>query len=133
MRSLGQPNAAYAGDRGAAEPETRAACSKSRRAGVDLRGQSISAHDRLYLAELLPTLIVWGEKDHIIPVAHAHRAHEAMPGSELALFEHSGHFPHVEEPQRFLHVLEDFFERNPPMHLDAADWQERLTHGHAVS
>lgn len=108
------------------DPGTREAFIKTLRAVIDLRGQSISAHDRLYLAELLPTLIVWGQKDHIIPVAHAHHAHEAMPGSELVIFEHSGHFPHVEEPQRFLHVLEDFFDRNEPMHLDAADWQERL-------
>lgn len=114
------------------DPETREAFIKTLRAVIDLRGQSISAHDRLYLADLLPTLIVWGQKDRIIPVAHAHHAHEAMPGSELVIFEHSGHFPHVEEPQRFLHVLDDFFDRHPAMHLDAAEWQERLAQGQPV-
>ena len=111
------------------DPETRQAFVKTLRAVIDLSGQSVSAHDRLYLAELLPTLIVWGDKDHIIPVAHAHAAHEAMPGSELVTFEHSGHFPHVEEPQRFAEVLLDFLERRPAVVLDADDWQERLVGG----
>ena len=111
------------------DPETRQAFIKTLRAVIDLGGQSVSAHDRLYLAELLPTLIVWGEKDRIIPVEHAHAAHAAMPGSELALFEHSGHFPHVEEPQRFLEVLTDFLERREPVHLDATQWQARLAAG----
>lgn len=111
------------------DPETRQAFVKTLRAVIDLGGQSVSAHDRLYLAELLPTLIVWGEKDHIIPVEHAHTAHEAMPGSELVVFEHSGHFPHVEEPQRFVDVLTSFLERNPAVQLDATEWQERLVGG----
>jgi pimeloyl-ACP methyl ester carboxylesterase len=111
------------------DPATRQAFVKTLRAVIDLGGQSVSAHDRLYLADLLPTLVVWGEKDRIIPVSHAHAAHEAMPGSELVLFEHSGHFPHVEEPARFLDVLLDFFARNPPVHLDADVWQDRLVGG----
>jgi pimeloyl-ACP methyl ester carboxylesterase len=111
------------------EPETRQAFIKTLRAVVDVSGQSVSAHDRLYLAELLPTLIVWGAHDRIIPVAHAHAAHEAMPGSELVLFEHSGHFPHVEEPMRFLSVLSDFLDRTEPMHLDEEQWQDRLALG----
>jgi pimeloyl-ACP methyl ester carboxylesterase len=111
------------------EPETRQAFLKTLRAVVDTSGQSVSAHDRLYLAELLPTLIVWGENDRIIPVSHAQAAHEAMPGSELVLFDRSGHFPHVEEPMRFLEVLSGFFERHEPMHLDEQQWQDRLAQG----
>ena len=108
------------------DPETRQAFIKTLRAVIDVSGQSVSAHDKLYLADLIPTLIVWGVHDRIIPVAHAHHAHEAMPGSELVLFEHSGHFPHVEEPARFVDVLEDFLERRPAMELGEAEWQERL-------
>jgi pimeloyl-ACP methyl ester carboxylesterase len=111
------------------DPDTRKAFVKTLRSVVDIAGQSVSAHDRLYLAELLPTLIVWGEKDRIIPVSHGHDAHEAMPGSELVLFEHSGHFPHLEEPARFLEVLDDFLARHPAMHLDADVWQQRLVGG----
>ena len=43
------------------------------RAVIDVAGQRVSAHDRLYLAAALPTLIVWGDRDRIIPVAHAYR------------------------------------------------------------
>ena len=110
-------------------PETRQAFVKTLRAVVDIGGQAVSAHDRLYLTELMPTLIMWGVHDRIIPVSHAAAAHEAMPGSELVLFDHSGHFPHVEEPIRFLHVLTDFLDRRPPMHLDEQQWQERLAVG----
>ena len=75
---------------------------------VDPGGQAIDASDRLYLTEARPTLIIWGDDDAIIPVAHAHAAHEAMPGSRLEIFEGVGHFPQVEAAARFVEVLEDF-------------------------
>lgn len=111
------------------DPATRQAFIRTLRSVIDLSGQTVSAHDRLYLAELVPTLIVWGERDRIIPVSHGHAAHEAMPGSELEIFERSGHFPHVEEPQRFVAVLESFLDRHDPAVLDAVDWQARLAAG----
>lgn len=109
------------------DPETRAAFLRTLRAVVNIAGQTVSAHDRLYLSSLLPTLIVWGERDRIIPVAHAHDAHRAMPGSQLLLFEESGHFPHTEEPERFVEALVDFVDRTEPIHLDGAEWRELLT------
>jgi pimeloyl-ACP methyl ester carboxylesterase len=51
----------------------------------------VSAHDRLALASLIPSLIVWGERDSIIPVAHGAAAHEAMPGSRFEVFPGAGH------------------------------------------
>ena len=53
------------------------------RAVIEPGGQRVSARDRLNLAALLPTLIVWGERDSIIPVEHGAAAHEAMPGQPL--------------------------------------------------
>jgi len=111
------------------DSETRAAFLRTLRAVVDMGGQAVSAHDRLYLSSLLPTLIVWGERDGIIPVAHAHEAHQAMPGSQLVLFEESGHFPHVEEPQRFIEALTGFVETTEATHLDGRVWHELLTAG----
>ncbi len=49
----------------------------------------------------MPTLIVWGERDRIIPLAHAYRAHEAIPNSRLEVSEGVGHYSHVEEPAHF--------------------------------
>ncbi|MET0459787.1 MAG: alpha/beta fold hydrolase [Ilumatobacteraceae bacterium] len=81
---------------------------------VDARGQRVSAHDRLYLMNETPTLVVWGTDDRIIPVAHAHRAQEAMPHSTLELFERAGHFPHVADPPRFVEAIHTFVASSRP-------------------
>lgn len=91
-----------------AEASSRRAFFRTLRAVVDSGGQSVSAHDRLYLTTGLPTLIVWGEEDTVIPVSHAHAAYRAMPGSRLEIFEGAGHFLHVEEPDRFARSLDEF-------------------------
>src|SRR5207253_6760791 len=46
---------------------------------IDPSGQRVNATDRLYLAAELPTMIVWGERDQVIPPTHAHAAHAAIP------------------------------------------------------
>jgi pimeloyl-ACP methyl ester carboxylesterase len=106
--------------------ETRAAFLQTLRAVIDLRGQRVSAHDKLYLAQDLPSLIVWGAEDPIIPVSHAHAAQEALPGSRLEVMEGLGHFPHVEDPRRFADVLLGFLGQTEPAHLDAAELAQRL-------
>jgi pimeloyl-ACP methyl ester carboxylesterase len=113
------------------DPQTRAAFVRTVRSVVDVTGQTVSAHDRLYLAHQLPTLVVWGAKDRIIPVAHAHAAHAALAGSRLEIFEHAGHFPQVEQPQRFIDVLCDFVDTTEPLRLDDLDWQGLLARGPA--
>jgi pimeloyl-ACP methyl ester carboxylesterase len=97
------------------ETENRKAFVRTVRSVIDPGGQTVSAMDRLYLAAEVPTLIVWGEDDSIIPVGHAHAAHEAIPGSRLELFEGVGHFPHVEAPERFVEVLLDFLATTEPV------------------
>ena len=80
---------------------------------IEPGGQTVNAMDRLYLASHLPTLIVWGDRDDIIPVSHAHAAHEEIPGSRLEILDDVGHFPHAEAPERFLEVLGDFLATTP--------------------
>lgn len=109
--------------------ETRRAFLRTLRAVVDTGGQAVSAHDRLYLSSRLPTLIVWGERDGIIPVAHAHQAHQAMPASRLVTFEDSGHFPHIEEPARFIEALTGFVDTTEAPELDEGAWSEMLAAG----
>jgi pimeloyl-ACP methyl ester carboxylesterase len=96
------------------------------RAAIDAGGQRVSATDRLYLAAQLPTLIVWGERDPIIPVAHGHAAHAAIRGSRLEVFGGAGHFPHREEPVRFVSVLEDFLGTTEPAAIAEWDWNAVL-------
>src|SRR5947207_915710 len=65
------------------DAERRAAFVRTVRSVMSPFGQRINATDRLYLARDVPTLIVWGERDPLIPVAHAHAARAAAPGSRL--------------------------------------------------
>jgi len=96
------------------EPDHRAAFLRTVHAVIDPGGQAVSATDRLYLAAAMPTLIVWGDADPIIPVSHGIAAHDAMPGSRLEIFEGVGHFPHAEDPARFTSVLLDFLATTEP-------------------
>jgi pimeloyl-ACP methyl ester carboxylesterase len=91
------------------------------RAVIDFGGQRVSATDRLYLAEMVPSLVIWGSKDPLIPVAHAEVAHRELPGSQLEIFEESGHFPQLHEPVRFAHTLIDFIESTEPTQIEFSD------------
>jgi pimeloyl-ACP methyl ester carboxylesterase len=96
------------------------------RAVIEPSGQRVSANDRLHLAAVLPTLIVWGEKDSIIPVRHGYAAHEAMPGSRLEVFPGAGHMPHHDAPERFAEVLTEFCAGTEPARLTTDHWQPLL-------
>jgi pimeloyl-ACP methyl ester carboxylesterase len=99
------------------------------RAVLDITGQRVSATDRLYLAELLPSLVIWGDRDPLIPVAHAHSAHEALPNNRLEIFGGAGHFPQLYDPVRFAYTLIDFVETTEPTRLEFDDDSfERLRH-----
>lgn len=103
-----------------ADGETREAFLATLRSVVDHNGQKVNARDRLYLAQGLPTLIVWGADDSIIPVSHAADAAEAVAGSRVEIFEHAGHFPHCDDPLRFTQVIADFIATTEPAELSAA-------------
>src|SRR5919204_396787 len=99
------------------------------RAVIDPGGQRVSATDRLYLAEEMPTLIVWGRRDPLIPVAHAGVAHRAMPGSRMEVFDDAGHFPQLAEPVRFAQVLREFIEDTQPAAADEETLRARMLAG----
>lgn len=99
------------------EPETRAAFARTLRSVVDPTGQRVSAHDRLPLARDIPTLIVWGADDAIIPSTHAAEAAATLPNSRVEIFERVGHFPHCEDPHHFVRVLIHFIESTEPAHV----------------
>ena len=80
------------------DAQTRQAFLRTLRSVVDHRGQSVSALNKLHLTLDLPTLLIWGANDGIIPVAHGYATHAALPGSRLEVLDGIGHFPHVEAP-----------------------------------
>ncbi len=111
------------------ESSSRQAFTRTMRAVIDPGGQSVSAIDRLYLTGNMPTLIIWGEKDKIIPLVHAHTAHDAIPNSRLEIMKGVGHYPHVEEPVRFVEILCDFLETTEPSHFTPEELRSRLRRG----
>jgi pimeloyl-ACP methyl ester carboxylesterase len=106
---------------------SREAFLQTLRSVIDLRGQRVSAVDRLYLLGPVPTLIVWGERDNTIPVAHGRAAHEAIPHSRFETLARAAHFPHLEDPAGLAAVLLDFIATTEPCHLDDADWSELIS------
>jgi pimeloyl-ACP methyl ester carboxylesterase len=99
------------------------------RAVVDWRGQAITMLDRCYLTRGMPTLLVWGTRDAVIPFRHAHLAHAAMPGSRLVPFEGAGHFPHQTDPKRFADLLREFMTTTSAASYRSEEWRELLRQG----
>jgi pimeloyl-ACP methyl ester carboxylesterase len=108
------------------DAEARAAFIATMRAVLDAGGQRVSALDRLYLAEVMPTLIVWGERDPIIPPEHGRVAHEAMPGSRFEILDRVGHFPQLERPLEFSRLLADFIRTTKPARVTLESMRETL-------
>jgi pimeloyl-ACP methyl ester carboxylesterase len=109
-----------------ADPDRRAAFLATLRSVIGVGGQRVYAGDRLYLAGGIPVLIIWGARDPIIPVRHGQRAHQAIPGSRLEIFDQAGHLPQLEAPGRFVAVLERFLEQTEPAQFDARQWRARF-------
>jgi pimeloyl-ACP methyl ester carboxylesterase len=108
---------------------SRAAFIRTLRAVADWRGQVITMLDRCYLTQGMPTLLIWGTRDAVIPVAHAYRAHAAMPGSRLELFEGAGHFPFHTDPIRFVNMVEQFLDDTRPATWNLEQWRQLLRSG----
>ena len=107
-------------------PGAREAFVHSLRAVIDAHGQRVSATDRLYLLEAVPTLIAWGERDRTIPIEHGRAAHAALPHSRFVTFPDAAHFPHLEAPAELARALEAFIASTKPAALDEATWRTLL-------
>lgn len=107
---LGSPRAEqfWAAYSSLSDPPARAAFLRTLRSVVDYRGQSVSALSRLRLRAEVPTLVVWGEGDRVIPVEHGYGVRALRPGSRLEVLAGLGHFPHVEAPAEFTSAIEEF-------------------------
>jgi pimeloyl-ACP methyl ester carboxylesterase len=92
------------------------------RAVIDVHGQRVSATDRLYLLESMPTMIVWGERDNTIPLSHGREAHEAVPHSHFRTLPRAAHFPHLEDPDGLSEALRTFMHATVPGAIEDADW-----------
>ena len=107
-------------------PGAREAFLQTLRAVIDIRGQRVSALDRLYLVEGFPTLFVWGERDNTIPLSHGREAAARAPGSRFVTLPRAAHFPHLEDPEGLAAVLLEFLETTEPVQIEDADWGDRV-------
>lgn len=108
------------------DAETRRAFLRTLRAVIDVRGQVVSATDRLYLTESVPTLVIWGDHDRIIPVDHAENARAAMPGARVEVLPGIGHFPQVEAPERVVELLTEFIATTEAAAVHASMYHDHL-------
>ncbi|MCZ4605067.1 alpha/beta hydrolase [Streptomyces sp. Lzd4kr] len=108
---------------------SRNAFIRTLRAVVDWRGQVVTMLDRCYLTEGMPTMLLWGDRDSVVPVRHAYGAHEAMPGSRLEIFEGAGHFPFHTDPDRFVALVEEFTGSTAAADWSRESWREMLRAG----
>lgn len=103
------------------------------RAVVDWRGQVVTMTDRAYLALNMPTCVMWGANDTVLPVSQVEDARRAIPGVRIDVVPGAGHFPHEEFPDRFVSVLTDFVSTTAPSVYDPNGWRTLLRNGSAVT
>lgn len=108
------------------DSERREAFVRAARSVISPRGQRVTGTDRLYLTAEVPSLLIWGENDRVIPPDHARSAHAAMPGSRLELFPEAGHFPQLDEPDRFVDVLAGFIATTEPAAYERGALRDRM-------
>ena len=109
-----------------ADPGARKAFTHTVRGALNLSGQRLDGTERLYLLADTPLLLVAGNRDSVIPIAHTLAAHEVLPDSRLEIFDDAGHFPHIEQPQRFAHLLHDFLTTTTPAQVDTESMRRQL-------
>ena len=56
----------------------------------------------------VPTLIVWGREDRIVPLECGELYQQAIPRSRLEVLDQCGHYPHLEQPDTFTRLVRDF-------------------------
>ncbi|WP_104524868.1 alpha/beta fold hydrolase [Blastococcus atacamensis] len=106
--------------------EARRAFLRTLRGVVDAKGQAVTALDRLYLADSVPMLVIWGDRDPIVPAQHAEAVRSLVPSARVEVFEGAGHWPHLDEPGRFCDVLLDWIGTTEPAAHDLDSWRRLL-------
>ena len=91
-----------------ADADTRRAFLATSRSVIDAGGQTVSARSRLSGLTAREVLLIWGAGVRMIPSSHLEAARAELPHSRVEILPRSGHFPHLDEPDRFAAVLADF-------------------------
>jgi pimeloyl-ACP methyl ester carboxylesterase len=113
------------------DPAARAALRHVLRGVVDWRGQIVTMTDRAYLTEQVPSCFVWGAEDTVIPVRHAAVARECSPTARVEVLADAGHFPHQDDPERFVRIVREFVAQTAPAGYHRGRWRAVLRRGPA--
>jgi pimeloyl-ACP methyl ester carboxylesterase len=97
-----------------ADPAGRQAFFSTLRSVIEPSGQRGSMIEMKYVADHTPTLIVWSDSDHVIPVSHAHELHRHLPSSRLEVFPGRSHEPHRRHAENFAQIVADFVATTAP-------------------
>ena len=116
---------------GLRDRSTRSAFLRTLRGVIDVRGQSISSRDRTYLTAGVPTLLVWGARDPVLPVAHVHAVADALPEAQVDIVPRAGHTPHRTDVQHFVSVVSAFIDTTDPAVHEPTVWRTLLEQGTA--
>jgi len=103
-------------------PGARRAFLETLRSVIDIRGQKVSATDRLHLLETTPTLIVWGERDHTIPIEHGANSHATIAHSSFETLPRAAHFPNLEDPEGLASAIAAFLAETEPAAVPDGRW-----------
>ena len=109
--------------------EARQAFVHTVRGIMDISGQRVSARDRLYLAAEVPTLLVWGEHDRMIPVLARPGGARGDARQPLHRLRGRGSLPALHHPWRFASDLLDFIEETLPAVVDEDEVRELMRRG----
>jgi 2-hydroxy-6-oxonona-2,4-dienedioate hydrolase len=78
---------------------------------LEVRTRNLLTAERLAKVSA-PTKIFWGRHNPMGDVTEAQTLHSWIPGSQLEIFEHCGHFPQLEYPQRYNQLSVDFLREH---------------------
>jgi pimeloyl-ACP methyl ester carboxylesterase len=116
-----------------ADADARHAFLHTLRNVIDIGGQRVSALDRIYLADQMPLLVIWGTGDPVIPVAHGRAVLDLVPTGKLVEIEGAGHFPQLDDPYRVAMELGTFLEDTEPYEWDLETMRDQLRRGPATA
>lgn len=111
-----------------AEPTRRSAFLHILRSVIDWRGQQVSVLDQLRMLSRTPILLVWGERDSVLPARQGAELARNLPTVQLHTVPGAGHFPHIDEPAEFSRLLTGFLA-TPGVRLTEQEWRDLLDEG----
>ncbi len=90
-------------------PGRKLALLKYLRFGANVFGQKRNVIQTSGLTKIsVPTLVVWGKNDLLMPPSHGERAAKSIPGAKLHIFDNCGHWPQMEKSEEFNRLLQEF-------------------------